>query len=262
MALAAAGADVVLGCRNEEKAAVAVDDIRRRSGNDSVVSHRLDLADLGSVQAFAKELSALDRIDVLVNNAGMLLDERRETAQGFEAVFGTNHLGPFALTNLLLDQVRAAPAGRIVNVAWFGHAASVGGIRWSDIGRHRGYQEWRVYGDSKLANILHAEALARRVEGTGVVANSLHPGGVNTELRRRRRHRRPHRENAELGMARRAPDDGEVGRRGGGHVGAPRLVTGGGPGERRLLGEQQVAAPARGAAGPAMPTSCGRAPSA
>ena len=184
VALAASGADVVLGCRSDEKAAAAVDDIRRRSGNDSVVSHRLDLADLDSVKAFAGRLSALDRIDVLVNNAGMLLDERRETAQGFEAVFGTNHLGPFLLTNLLLDQVRAAPAGRIVNVASFGHAASIGGIQWGDIGRHRQYSGWRVYGDSKLANILHAEALTRRVEGTGVVANALHPGGVSTNFGR------------------------------------------------------------------------------
>ena len=184
VALAAAGADVVLGCRNEDKAAAAVDDIRRRSGNDSVVSHHLDLADLRSVRAFAGELAALDRIDVLVNNAGLMLDTRGETAQGFEAVFGTNHLGPFLLTNLLLDQVPAPPqaaSSTSPRSATRPRSAASSGATSAGTARDGG---WRVYGDSKLANILHAEALARRVEGTGVVANSLHPGGVHTNFAR------------------------------------------------------------------------------
>lgn len=184
VALAAAGAAVVIGCRNSERSSEAVQQIRRRSGNGSVRSLGLDLSDLDSVREFADDLRSVDRVDVLVNNAGLVLDRRAETVQGHELVFGTNHLGHFLLTDLLLDQLRASGAGRIVNVASFGHAAAVGGIQWWDIDRHARFDEWRVYGDSKLANILHAEALARRLEGTGVVANSLHPGSVRTSLAR------------------------------------------------------------------------------
>jgi retinol dehydrogenase-12 len=184
LALASLGARVVLGCRNPERAADAVSDLRRRSGNEAVENHTLDLSDLDSVRSFAGELSVLDHIDVLVNNAGLVRDERDETAQGFEMVFGTNHLGHFLLTDELLEQVRASGNGRIINVASFGHSASVGGIQWADIGRHDHFPGWRVYGDSKLANILHAEALARRLEGSGVVANSLHPGSVSTNFGR------------------------------------------------------------------------------
>lgn len=183
-AIASLGARVLLGCRNPERASDAVSELRTRSGNDAVESRTLDLGDLQSVRSFAASLSDLDRIDVLINNAGLVRDVRDETAQGFEMVFGTNHLGHFLLTDELLDQVRAADSGRIVNVASFGHTAAVGGIHWTDIGRYDGFNEWRVYGDSKLANILHAEALARRLEGSGVVANSLHPGSVYTNFGR------------------------------------------------------------------------------
>lgn len=184
LALASLGARVVLGCRNADRAADAVAELKRRSGNDTVASHTLDLGDLDSVRSFAGELSELDHIDVLINNAGLLRDERDETAQGFEMVFGTNHLGHFLLTDELLEQVRASGSGRIINVASFGHFAAVGGIQWADIGRLDHFSAWRVYGDSKLANILHAEALARRLEGSGVVANSLHPGSVSTNFGR------------------------------------------------------------------------------
>ncbi|MGI9578126.1 MAG: SDR family oxidoreductase [Microthrixaceae bacterium] len=184
LALASAGARVVLGCRNPQRADDAVAELRTRSGNDTVESRTLDLGDLESVRSFSASLSDLDRIDVLINNAGLVRDVRDETAQGFEMVFGTNHLGHFLLTEELLDQLRAAEQGRIINVASFGHSAAVGGIQWSDIGRYSGFNEWRVYGDSKLANILHAEALARRLEGTKVVTNSLHPGSVYTNFGR------------------------------------------------------------------------------
>ena len=98
-------------------------------------SRSLDLADLASVRSFAAGLADLDRIDVLVNNAGLILDHRTETAQGFEGTFGTNHLGHHLLTRLVLDQVRAAPAGRVVCVASVAHAAAVGGMTWGDLGR-------------------------------------------------------------------------------------------------------------------------------
>jgi NAD(P)-dependent dehydrogenase (short-subunit alcohol dehydrogenase family) len=180
--LASMGARIVLGCRDAAKADAAVADIRSRSGNDAVENRPLDLADLTSVAGFASSLGDLDRIDVLVNNAGLIMDRRVETAQGFEATFGINHLGHFLLTRLVDPQLRAAPAARVVCVASLAHAAAVGGLTWGDLDRHHRFSAWRVYGESKLANILHAQALARRLEGSGIVAHSLHPGSVRTNF--------------------------------------------------------------------------------
>jgi NAD(P)-dependent dehydrogenase (short-subunit alcohol dehydrogenase family) len=180
--LASLGARVVLGCRDTAKADAAVTEIRSRSGNDAVENRPLDLADLASVAGFAASLGDLDRIDVLVNNAGLILDHRIETAQGFEGTFGINHLGHFLLTRLVDPQLRAAPAARVVCVASLAHAAAVGGMTWGDLDRHHRFSAWRVYGESKLANILHAQALARRFEGSGIVAHSLHPGSVRTNF--------------------------------------------------------------------------------
>jgi NAD(P)-dependent dehydrogenase (short-subunit alcohol dehydrogenase family) len=177
-ALAGAGARIVMGCRNPVTAAAAVDEVRRRSGNGAVETHSLDLSDLDHVRRFAAELSALDRIDVLVNNAGLMLDQRHESAQGHEATFATNHLGPFLLTSLLTEQLVAAPHGRIVNVASLAHRMAPAGIDWDDIDRRRRYSGWTVYAQSKLANILHSRELARRLWDRGVVAHSLHPGSV------------------------------------------------------------------------------------
>ncbi len=178
--LARMGSHVVIGCRNPTRGSAAVAHIAELSGSDKVETHALDLADLRSVERFATALGSLSLIDVLINNAGLVLDRREQTAQGFEKTFGTNHLGHFHLTNLLLPQLRAAPAARIINLASFGHSGSVGGIQWDDIDRLRRYSTWRVYGDSKLANILHAEALTRRLAGTPTIAHSLHPGAVHT----------------------------------------------------------------------------------
>ncbi len=177
-ALATAGARIVMGCRNADTAAAAVDEVRRRCGHDRVETRSLDLADLDHVRRFAASLSDLDRIDVLINNAGLMLDQRQESAQGHEATFAINHLGPFLLTSLLTEQVVAAPRGRIVNVASFAHQLAPRGIDWADIERRRHYRGWIVYGQSKLANILHADELARRLWDRGVVAHSLHPGSV------------------------------------------------------------------------------------
>jgi NAD(P)-dependent dehydrogenase (short-subunit alcohol dehydrogenase family) len=182
LSLAGSGAHLVLGCRNQEKADTAIAEIVRRTGNHDVVNHALDLASLASVQQFADSLSHLDHIDVLVNNAGVMIDQRSETADGFETVFGTNHLGPFLLTKLLLPQIRAAGRARIVNVSSMAHGAAIGGIRYGDLDRNGSFSPTRVYGESKLANALHAEELAARLEGTGITANSLHPGAVNTHF--------------------------------------------------------------------------------
>ena len=182
--LASAGARVVLGCRDGERARTAVEQIRDRSGSDLVASHPLDLADLDSVRRFAGELSALDRLDVLIDNAGVMLDERRETAQGFEMTFGVNHLGHFLLTDLLLEQLRAADRARIVIVASDAHRLAWRGLHWAELDRHGRYGPWQVYAESKLANVLHSRALATRLEGSGVVAHSLHPGSVATNFAR------------------------------------------------------------------------------
>ncbi len=177
-ALASAGARIVMGCRNPVTAAAAVDEVRRRSGNEAVETRPLDLADLEQVRRFADDLSDLDRIDVLINNAGLMLDQRAESAQGHEMMFATNHLGPFLLTSLLTDQVVAAPHARIINVASVAHRLAPRGVDWNDIERRDRFHMWTVYGQTKLANILHADELARRLWDRGVVVHSLHPGNV------------------------------------------------------------------------------------
>lgn len=179
-ALLTSGNRVVLGCRNETAASEAVEELRRRTRSDLIESRPLDLADLESVRAFAASLADLERIDVLINNAGLVLDRRTETAQGIEATFGINHLGHYLLTELLSEQLIAADSARIVVVASVAHMAASGGIRWEMVEGSGRYSTGRAYGQSKLANILHAEALTARFAGTGVVANSLHPGGVRT----------------------------------------------------------------------------------
>ena len=182
--LARRGDRVVLGCRNPASAESAVADLRSRTGSTAIEWRPLDLADLSSVRTFAESLRDLDRIDVLVANAGLVLDRPQRTAQGVEATFGTNHLGHYLLTDLLADQLLAAGRARVVVVASLAHGAAAGGIRWDRLERDGRYSTWRAYGESKLANILPAEALTRRFAGTGVVANSLHPGGVRTGFAR------------------------------------------------------------------------------
>lgn len=175
--LAALGATVVLACRNRQKAEAAAAEVRERASSDTVELATVDLADLASVRACAEDLlGRFDRIDVLVNNAGGIWSVRQETAQGFEQTFGVNHLGPFVLTNLLLDRMTRGGRGRIVNVASVAHHNAK--LRWDDLQSTRRYSPFRVYGRSKLANMLFTLALAARVEGTGVTANCLHPGSV------------------------------------------------------------------------------------
>ena len=117
---------------------------------------------------------------MLVNNAGLVLTERAQTVDGFETTFATNHLGPFLLTNLLLDRIRASAPSRIVNVASNAYRRARTGIPFDDLQSEKRYRGMRVYGESKLANILFTLELARRLEGSDVTANSLHPGTVRT----------------------------------------------------------------------------------
>jgi NAD(P)-dependent dehydrogenase (short-subunit alcohol dehydrogenase family) len=180
--LAAMGARVVVTARNADKGRAAVSAITQRLGGDAQVQLVVfDLADLASVRRGAAEILELaPRLDVLVNNAGLILTERAETVDGYEATFATNHLGPFLLTNLLLDRVTGSAPSRIVNVASSAHGAARQGIPFDDLQSEKRYRGMRVYGQSKLANILFTLELARRLEGSGVTANSLHPGTVRT----------------------------------------------------------------------------------
>jgi NAD(P)-dependent dehydrogenase (short-subunit alcohol dehydrogenase family) len=181
-ALAGMGARVLITARNADKGRAAVAAITQRLPGESRVQLVVfDLADLASVRQGAAEiLDQAPRVDVLVNNAGLVLTERAETVDGYEATFAINHLGPFLLTNLLLERMTASAPSRVVNVASTAHAAARKGIPFDDLQSARHYRGMRVYGQSKLANILFTLELARRLEGTGVTANSLQPGTVRT----------------------------------------------------------------------------------
>lgn len=177
--LAKKGATVVMVCRSRERGEKAQQEIINSSGSQDV---HLLLADL-SVQAEIHQLAAtfqaqFDRLDVLVNNAGAIFTDRRESADGLELTIALNHLGYFLLTNLLLDVLKASGAARIVNVSSDAHRSA--NIHFDDLQLTSGYSAFRAYGQSKLANILFTRELARRLEGTAVTANAMHPGFVNT----------------------------------------------------------------------------------
>lgn len=177
LSLARMGATVVLVCRSRSKGEAAQADIQTASNNPHVDLILADFASLAAVRRAAETfLARYDRLDVLVNNAGLYLGKRLLSADGYEMTFAVNHLAPFLLTNLLLDTLKASAPARIINVSSGAHAA--GRIRFDDLQSARGYQGFRAYADSKLANILFSNELARRLAGTGVTANSLHPGAV------------------------------------------------------------------------------------
>ena len=167
-----------------ERGERAVVEVRKRSGNDNAVFVQLDLASLDSVREFsAKILEEEPRIDILINNAGvMAVPERKLTKDGFEMQIGINHLGHFLLTNLLLDRIKEAPSARIVNVS--SRAYLRANLDLGDLNLEKSYDAWTAYGNSKIANILFTRSLARRLEGTRITTNSLHPGVIMTELSR------------------------------------------------------------------------------
>src|SRR3954454_23373246 len=184
-ALAAKGAHVVLAVRNTDKGQAAADLIRRRSPGASVAVQELDLTSLVSIRAAAEQLRAAhDSIDLLINNAGVMFTPRSTTKDGFELQFGTNHLGHFAFTGLLLDRVVAAPGSRVVTVSSVGHRFARNGIRFEDLQWERSYSRTGAYGQAKLANLLFTYELQRRLTGTSTLAVAAHPGGSDTELTR------------------------------------------------------------------------------
>jgi NAD(P)-dependent dehydrogenase (short-subunit alcohol dehydrogenase family) len=179
--LARAGARVVITARNEQRGTSAVADIASASGSSDIELSLFDLADLSSVRTGAADLlERCPRIDVLLNNAGLILTERSLSADGYEATFAINHLGPFLLTQLLRQRLIDSAPARIVNVASTAHRFARRGMDFDDLMAERSYKQMEVYGRSKLANILFTAELAKRLAGTGVTANSLHPGAVNT----------------------------------------------------------------------------------
>jgi len=178
------GAKVVMLCRNVEKAEAAAEEIRKATEGEVVV-HKLDLASLASVRECAEQLgNSLEKIDILINNAGIMACPEMRTTEGFEMQIGTNHFGHFLLTNLLMPLLKkAAPTARIVNVSSLAHTR--GQMQWDDINwKETPYNAIQAYGQSKLANILFTKELARKGEGSGVNAYALHPGVINTELGR------------------------------------------------------------------------------
>jgi retinol dehydrogenase 12 len=179
--LAAQGAKVVITARDPAKGKAAVAEIQRRHPDADVDVMELDLSRLNDVRSFAKDFAARHpKLDVLINNAGLVLDKRTVTEDGYETTFQVNHLGPFLLTNLLLDSVKAAAPSRIVNVASTAHRGAKLDLDDLQTERGGGFRSMRVYGTTKLCNILFTRELARRLAGTGVTANSLHPGTVRT----------------------------------------------------------------------------------
>lgn len=184
LALARGGAEVVLAGRNPMKGNASVEKIRARSPDARIGFELLDLASLASIEQFAARLSASrDRIDLLVNNAGVMsLPKRQTTADGFEMQFGTNYLGHFALTARLFPLLRGAPAARVVNLSSLYHRG--GKIDFDDLQGSRVYGPQKAYAQSKLAMLMFALELQRRATAAGLnlIGNAAHPGFALTEL--------------------------------------------------------------------------------
>lgn len=181
--LARNGAHVVLACRDAARTHEAIEHVRALQPTASLEFLQLDLASLASVHRFAEELAERHpRLDVLCNNAGVMAIPYRKTADGFEMQLGTNHLGHFALTGLLLERLLAAPGARVVTVSSTAH--KMGRMRFDDLHFERGYSRWPAYGQSKLANLLFAYELQRRLEAASADAISVacHPGYAATNL--------------------------------------------------------------------------------
>lgn len=173
--LAKRGGKIYIACRDITRGQDALTEIKARSGSDNIHFLQLDLASMESIREFSRKFHQLEqKLHILINNAGVMACPKSYTADGFELQFGTNHLGHFLLTNLLLDLLKKAAPSRIVIVSSIMHR--IGFIKRNDLMREQRYWKWFVYGQSKLANILFARELSKRLEGSGVTANSLHPG--------------------------------------------------------------------------------------
>lgn len=183
LALAGAGATVLLACRNPDRAAAALEQVAAVATGDAPRTVALDLSDLDSVTAAAEHVAAsIDHLDVLVNNAGIMAVPKATTAQGFESQFGVNHLGHYALTGHLLPTLLAAPAPRVVSISSGAHRS--GKMHWDDLDAAHRYHRWLRYGQSKLANLLFSAELNRQagLHGTSLIGVAAHPGYAATSL--------------------------------------------------------------------------------
>ncbi|CAH1791842.1 unnamed protein product, partial [Owenia fusiformis] len=185
MELARLGGKVIMACRNpeSEQAKRTRFDIIDTTHNRNVHLKKLDLASLKSIQEFAEEINKEeDKLDVLINNAGVMRCPKLLTEDGFEMQLGVNHLGHFLLTNLLLEKLKTSAPSRVVTLSSVAHER--GEINFDDLNSSKTYHPARAYEQSKLANAMFAIELAKRLEGTGVTSNAVHPGIVNTEIGR------------------------------------------------------------------------------
>ena len=184
-ALAAKNAKIIMACRNIENGEKAATEIRSLFPDSNIIVSELDLGSLASVRAFAGNfLKENDRLDMLINNAGIMMPPYGKTTDGFELQFGTNHLGHFALTGLLLPLLLKTGESRVVNVSSSAHKA--GKINFDDLGSEQSYAKMKAYGQSKLANLLFTYELQRRFDaaGSGSIASAAHPGWSSTNLQR------------------------------------------------------------------------------
>jgi NAD(P)-dependent dehydrogenase (short-subunit alcohol dehydrogenase family) len=181
LALAKMGATIVMVARNKERGEAARSEIIRKSQNSSVDLLLADLSSLESVRKLATDFrEKYSELHVLINNAGLFNQRRRVTADGYENTFATNYLAPFLLTNLQLDLLKANAPSRIINVSSVGHYN--GHIDFDDLNMEKDYGGWKAYGQSKLALILFTHELAKKLQGTGVTVNAVHPGTVATNI--------------------------------------------------------------------------------
>ena len=186
--LARRGARIIMACRDMKRGEDALKDVVEKTGSSKLVLKQLDLASLSSIRALAEDINKTETaLHVLINNAGVMVPSQlQKTQDGFEMQMGVNHLGHFLLTNLLIDLLKSSQPSRIVVVSSIAHSfiTTSSNFDFDNINSEKNYKKWNAYGQSKMANILFTRELARRLEGTGVTANSLHPGLVTTEIQR------------------------------------------------------------------------------
>jgi len=179
--LAENGFEVIVHGRDENKAVAVADEIKNRTGNENVSSIVADLSSLKNVRKMGEEiLSRFDKLDVLINNAGVFMKRRTLTPDGFEMTFAVNHLAHFLLTNILLPLIKASEEGRIINVSSMAHQGV--DINFENLNGEKGYSGYEAYSVSKLTNVMHAYYLADVLKETNVTVNALHPGVISTKL--------------------------------------------------------------------------------